>query len=153
MTDTTSRPLPVDRQALKAYMPAQPESGVTRLREAVGRIDKVIAACREQITQRDELDHQLVSDLVGAAIAGEKLEPIAARMVPGDRAALEHRLTQLGIARNLAGHKHTQAEYNDPVHLEWKQACVEVERQWQVCMSADKADDRFAALIAFSQRH
>ena len=108
MTDTTTRPLPVDRQALKAYMPARARVSVTPARAAIGRIDQAIAACREQITQRDELDHQLVSDLIGAAIAGDKLEPIAARMVPGDRPALDWRLEQLQQARLLAGHRLTQ---------------------------------------------
>jgi hypothetical protein len=144
---------PGDRQTLKAYIPAQPESGVTQLRAAIGRIDQLIAATREQITQRDEQDHELVSQVVAATITGDKLDPIAARMVPGDRPALVHRLEQLQIARNLAAHKHTQAELTDPVHLAWKQACAELEREWQVCASAETADDRFAALVAFASRH
>ena len=87
-TTSETRPLPLDLATLRQhYYPLEPETAVSRAATAIGRIDQVIAAVREEITRRDEHDHQLVSDLIAAAITGDKLEPIAARMVPGDRAA------------------------------------------------------------------
>jgi DNA-binding IclR family transcriptional regulator len=86
MTDTPTRPLPTTLAELRDhYLAAEPETSVSRTLTAIGRLDKAIAHVRELLTQRDERDHELVSELVGAAIAGNPLEPVAIKMVPGDR--------------------------------------------------------------------
>ena len=150
---TTERPLPVDRQTLRAYMPDEPVSGVSKARTAITLLDTVIAAVREELTVRDEQDHRLVTDVVNTAMSGGRLDPVVARLVPGDRAALTHKLEQLHVARSLAGHKQTEAEYHDETFLGWKAQCLEVEREWQLCNSADTPEDKFKALVSFAGRH
>ena len=109
MTDTDApRPLPTDRQALKAFMPAEPECGVTQTRVAIGRIDKVIAACREHIIQRDEHDHQLVTDLIAAASPATSWNRSPPAWSPATGPTLDHRLDNSSTARLLAEHKLTR---------------------------------------------
>lgn len=153
-TTITDRPLPMTLAELRQhYWPPQPESLVTECMVALRRIDELIAATREQLTQRDEMDHRIVSELIGAAIKGDPVQSIAAKMSLGDRPHLDRRFDQLQVARRLLWHKHTVAERDDPIHQEWKRECDAIVREWQIVMSAETPEDRFAGLVAFVSRH
>ena len=133
-TTTTDRPLPVDRQTLKRVHASRARVRRHPARAAIGRIDTVIAAVREQLTQRDELDHQLVIDLVGAA---DRRRQARARRSPASSPATGP--TWTGGSSSCTSPATSPAtsrprpSTDDPVHLAWKQACVEVEREWQIC--------------------
>lgn len=157
MTATSNRPLPLDLATLRGYYyPLEPETSVSRGEIAIRRLDQVIAAVRQEITQRDEQERQLVSDVVSAAHTGDKIEPVALRMVPGDRPILEHRLAQLQNARTIADRERTRAQYADPVYLRWKATCEQITEEWRQCMyfhERDSEGDRLQRLTDFALVH
>lgn len=151
-TNPDTRPLPTTLAVLRShYLPSEPESSVSRALVAIARIDTAIAAARERLARRDEHERELVAELVNAAYTGDALEPIAARMVPGERPLLEHALAQLQAARQLASHRHARAQRSDPAYVMWKEACARVTREWEQCMaSAGERDNEHARLQRLS---
>lgn len=156
MTDTTTtRPLPTTMAELRAHYfpPAPTDTAVTRSLAGIGRIDALIAAAHTQLEQLDQADRDAAIALADAALDGRPLEPLAARLTPGDRATAVHRLEQLHRARSVADHRHTVAQREDEQHLAWKAACENLTREWQIAMNAESTEDRFAGLVSFASRH
>ena len=130
---------------LKLYLPAEPtDSTVANLKRELTRIDQLIAAAVAKVDEADRVVRAAVVELVDAATSTGPLEPLAARLTPGNRAEVVHRLEQLRQARHVAAHKLTSAERTDPAHLAWLAGCQQIEHEWRIAMNADTSEDRFA---------
>ena len=102
-TTTTERELPTDHGKLNAFLPAPPtDNTVAEIATAITRLDEAIAEVRADLDRLETIDRATVNALVDAAIHDDHLEVLVARLDPGHRAEVAHRLTQLQAARAAA---------------------------------------------------
>jgi hypothetical protein len=151
-----SRPLPIDHARLQPYLPTEPaDSTVAAARAAMNRIDALAAQLGEQLDRLDSAEQVLLGGLVDAATGGDDLAMWVTKLDHGQRPILEHRLAQLGKARNVAAYRLGIAQSTDPAYLAWQRQCTEVRNQWQEVMyTAEGADiDRLRHLEAFAASH
>lgn len=152
MTNITARPLPTDFASLKVYLPSEPDgTEVVRYRRAVGRLDQAIAVVTSELERLDRQDRDLAAALVDLASAEGPMDCSGIGL--GDRPSIEHRLAVLRQARSTAYHQLTSAEHSDPPYLAWKAECKAITAEWQQTQAAESPEARFAAVVAFAERH
>ncbi len=154
MPDTATRPLPTDRQLLRAFLPAEPDdSGVSRALAGRQRLEQLVAASAAALDEHDRMSRAAVTALADAAMDGDNLAPQLAALVTDERPVLVEELEQLRAARAIITQREWNAQTNDPAYVAWTAACQQVTREWERCMAAETDDERFSALVTFTERH
>jgi uncharacterized damage-inducible protein DinB len=155
MTDTTTRSLPTDRGQLRSYLPIEPDdTAVSRCRAGIRRLDQLVATAAAQLDEHDRRARAAAVTLADAAIDGDDLEPLVATLGNGKRHALVARVDALRQARAICASRQQTQHTTDPDYVAWTDDCRQVTAEWEQIMSTDNDDDeRFAALLAFVERH
>lgn len=153
MTDTATRPLPTTRALLNAWLPAEPETGVSRARAGARRIDALVRDASAKLEQHDRDERNRIDVLADAAIDGTIIDTHDAVIAATERQVLEAALDRLRRARQLVSHRQAVAARSDPRFIDWQGRCRRLEEEWTIAMSAGTDVERFNALVAFTERH
>jgi hypothetical protein len=153
--DTTTTPsLPLTLQELQARLPPAPSNTtVTAAAAALDRISAALAAVTADLDALDTADRAAAVSLADAAERGSAdLIKAIAKIGADTRPLLERHRSLLGRGWQTLNGRHTSAEATDPAYLDWRQRCEMLTSEWQRAMATDDEAERFANLIAFTQR-
>jgi hypothetical protein len=128
MTDTTTRPLPVDRATLDAYwLPTEPDSEVSRLTAVHAELTARLARIDATLADINTADVNAIAD---SDDVDQALADLDAATITVTVTLLRRQADVLAAATNLVRARIDNATRSDPAYTAWRGRCQQVVTDW-----------------------